>query len=141
MSDRLDTIPASVLTLMAASPWRHAEGDPGQAPVYFAEATDQGALFTFSQAERLLNEGAFLDQACDLYWPAPPRIKVSAQAVRSLDDFLADAYLAWTRHQRRLKAISKRHGPMHLSPEERAASRADWLETSRPTKGESEFRL
>jgi hypothetical protein len=136
------TIPSAVLALLEASPWYRARGGKrSEAPIYFAEATDEGALFTFAQADRLLNEHAFKDQACAVFWPAPARIKASAQAVRSLDSFLADVYAAWAKHQSRLKAISALYGPVRLSQEEQDASRADWLEASRPLKGEREFRL
>jgi hypothetical protein len=133
---RYRRLPNGSQDLLEASPWRHSE----ESPVYFEEAADECALFTFSQAERLVNENAFHDQACAVNWPAPARIKVSAQAVRSLDDFLADAYAAWVKHKLRLTAISLRHGPVLLSAEERAADRANWLEASRPTKGEMEYR-
>jgi hypothetical protein len=137
-----ETIPSAVLALLEASPWHRARGGKrSQAPVYFAEATHEGALFTFAQARRLLDELAFQDQACAVFWPAPARIKASAPAVRSLDGFLADVYAGWTKHQSRLKAISELYGSVCLSPEEQAASRADWLEVSRPLKGEREFRL
>jgi hypothetical protein len=136
-----DTITSAVLALLDASPWHRAKGGKrSQAPVYFAEASDEAALFTFEQARRLLNELAFQDQACAVFWPSPARIKASAPAVRSLDGFLADVYAAWIKHQSRLKAISSLYGPVHLSPEEQAASSPDWLETSRPTKGEMEYR-
>ena len=122
-----DTIPSAVLALLAASPWYRTGGrKPAQAHVYFSEATDEGALFTFAEAHRLLNERAFQDQACAVFWPSPARVKVSSLAVRSLDDFLAQTYAAWTRHKSRLKAISALYGPVHLSPEEMAADRADW---------------
>ena len=72
-----DTIPSAVLALLAASPWYRTGGrKPAQAHVYFSEATDEGALFTFAEAHRLLNERAFQDQACAVFWPSPARVKV-----------------------------------------------------------------
>jgi hypothetical protein len=136
-----DTIPSAVLVLLAASPWHRTERKPVQARVYFSEATDKGALFTFEEANRLLSEHAFHDQACGAFWPAPARVKVSSLAVCSLDSFLADTYRAWARHKSRLREISSLYGPVHPSPKEQAASRADWWEVSRPTQGEREFRL
>jgi hypothetical protein len=137
-----DTIPLAALALLEASPWYRARGGKrSQAPVYFTAASDADALFTFEAANRLLDELALQDQACAVFWPAPARIKASAPAVRSLEGFLADVYAAWSKHQAHLKVISDLYGPMYPSPEEQAASRADWLEVSRPLKGEREFRL
>jgi hypothetical protein len=136
-----DTIPSAVLALLEASPWYRARGGKrSMADVYFTDGHDKGALF-FAEAHKLLNEHAFRDQACAVFWPAPARIKASAPAVRSLDNFLADVYRAWAEHQSRLEAISALYGPVHMSSEEQAADHADWLEASRPTKGEREFRL
>jgi hypothetical protein len=136
-----DTIPSAVLALLGSSPWYRASGrKPVQGHVYFEEDSDRAALFTFAEAERLMNEHAFRDQACAAFWPPPARVKVRSLAVRSLDNFLSDVYRAWTDHRGRLEAIRALYGPVCLSPEERAASRADWIEASRPTKGELEFR-